>query len=151
MRVAGRFKSYHFIARWPVAGVTALLVGLSGPVATAQQSAFDQLTAPSSFMEKRVEDGKRAFFTVEGTAVRFAFRRDGRFGAIQILCSGGVSPCGDMVDLIGERATGGDFLFRTKAGIPVLRVTSAGSGTLFGGADFVPKDVPKKGAPFVRG
>ncbi|MEM9234915.1 MAG: hypothetical protein AAGA69_11855, partial [Pseudomonadota bacterium] len=67
-----------------------------------------------------------------------------------IICSRGVEPCGQAVSLRAERGTGGDLLFKTSDGKPVVRITSAGGGTLFGGAPFVPKDIPKTGAAFIR-
>ncbi|WP_370336840.1 hypothetical protein [Parvularcula marina] len=129
---------------------TAFNMTWSQLTAHAQQSAFDELTAPSNLVAAPVGKQGRAVYSVTGTAVRFEFSRFDKEGTIRVICTRGVEPCGEAVKLKGEPASGGDMLFKSPDGKPVLRVTSAGGGTLFGGASFIPQGIPKTGAAIVR-
>lgn len=114
------------------------------------KAAFNRLTEPSELLSSPVGQNGEAVYSVEGSAVRFVFVRDGKDAKIRFLCSGGVTPCGTSYTLTGERAMGGDLLFRSGEGVPVLQLTAAGGGTVFGGADFVPAALPRTGAAILR-
>lgn len=122
-----------------------------GASAHAQsQSAFDRLVEPSNFMGATVGEDGRATYDVTGTKVRFDFTRQNREGTIRFHCRKGVDPCGQEVRLKAEAASGGAMIFKSRSGERVLRITSAGGGTLFGGAPFVPQRIPRSGLAFER-
>lgn len=129
---------------------TAFNMTYTSLTAHAQQSAFDELTAPSNLVAAPVGKQGYAVYSVTGSNLRFEFTRNDKDATIRIICSRGVSPCGEAIKLRGEPAAGGDLLFKSKNGTTVLRITSAGGGTLFGGASFIPKNVPRTGAAILR-
>lgn len=111
---------------------------------------FGRLTEPSNLMASPAGQEGTRVYKLTGNNVRFQFTRNQRNATIKILCTGGVTPCGEAVELKAERGTGGDLVFKTQSGKRVLKITSAGGGTLFGGAPFIPREVPKTGAAFVQ-
>lgn len=137
-------------------GIGALLVAfaLSGGAqhAAAQQEAshaFDRLTTNSGLMAKGFSSGERRLYRASGTQIRFHFVHDGRAGQIEFVCRPVQSRCGTRHDLVAQRGVGGDVIFLSAQDVPVVRLTPAGSGTLLGGAPFVPIRVPKKGLAFL--
>lgn len=122
--------------------------------AHAQQSApldkaFDRLVAPPGLLEDSLgADGPSTYETVGGSE-RFVFERTGEKATIRFLCQGSGEVCPEAAQkaqaLVATQAGRGDIVFSTKGGVPVMRITSTGGATLYGGAFFVPSTVPDEG------
>ncbi|ADM08391.1 hypothetical protein PB2503_01562 [Parvularcula bermudensis HTCC2503] len=115
----------------------------------ATHDAFDRLTTNSGLMAKGFSSGEGRLYRASGTQIRFHFVHDGRAGQIEFVCRPVQSRCGTRHDLVAQRGVGGDVIFLSAQDVPVVRLTPAGSGTLLGGAPFVPIRVPKKGLAFL--
>lgn len=136
--------------RW-AAALAAVLV-LCAPVTAdaAVQRGFGNIIKGNSFVARQADGAAMVAYEVIGGGPRFYFGQNGKSAQIRFACDEAVGPCGQAYPLTGQRGTGGDLLFSTADGTAVMRLTPAGGATLFGGAPFVPSQVPRGGVAVTR-
>ncbi len=119
----------------------------------ADNDAFARLVMSPGLLEDRMGAAGPQLYDISGTNIRIRLERDGRRAMIEILCEGDAQGCENSVGkryrLIADQAGRGDLVFKSEAGVPVLRITAIGGATLFGGAPFVPSSIPSTGRAVV--